>query len=165
MFIIHASILSRSWESYQPALLYLLHQIHPHTPLSSPELQEFAGYQILDLACRQYELTDALAIKLAFKHRDRRVSTALHSLIHDDWVKFWRVKRAVDGYQRAIMEFAVERMQLHALKCLGKSYHHVDKAYAERSGDADWKQLVQAGVGWQLQDNGIVMIRKPKAKT
>ena len=64
MFIIHASILTKHWESYQPALLYLLHQIHPVTPLSPPELQEFVGYRILDIACRQYELVDAFAVKL-----------------------------------------------------------------------------------------------------
>lgn len=164
MFIIHASILSRHWESYQPALLYLLHQIHPVTPLAPPELQEFVGYRILDLACRQYELLDAMAVKLEFKHRDRRVATVLRSLIHDDWVRLWRVKRAVDGHQRAILEFTVERMRLHALKCVGRSYMNADKAFIERTGDAQWDDLVKTGVGWQLQESGNVVIRKPKAK-
>lgn len=164
MFIIHASILTGHWESYQPALLYLLHDIHRYTPLSPPELQEFAGYHILDLACRQYELTDAFAVKLAFKHRDRRVNTVLMALVHDDWVRFWRTKRAVDGYQRAIMEFAVERMRLHALKCLGRGYMNADRAFVERTGDAVWSDLVKGGVGWQLQDGGNVIIRKPKTK-
>lgn len=165
MFIIHASVLTRSWESYQPALLYLLYSIHPHTPLSAPELQEFVGYHILDLACRQNQLLDAFKVKLDFKHRDRRVKATLKSLVHDDWVRFWRTKRAVDGYQRAIMEFSVEHMRLHALKCLGRSYMNADKAFIERSGDARWEDLVKGGVGWQLQENGNVVIRKPKAKT
>lgn len=164
MFIIHASILTKHWESYQPALLYLLHEIHPQTPLSVPELQEHVGYRILDLACRQYELVDAFAVKLEFNHQDRKVSAILKSLVHDDWVRFWRAKRAVDGYQRSIMEFAAERMRLHALKCVGRSYMNADKAFIERTGDASWDELVKGGVGWQLQDNGIVMIRKPKQK-
>ena len=164
MFITHASILTGHWESYQPALLYLLYEIHPHTPLSPPELQEFAGYCVLDLACRQYELMDAFAFKLAFKQKDRRVNTVLLALVHDDWVRFWRTKRAVDGYQRAIMEFAVERMRLHALKCLGRGYLSADKSFVERTGDTAWPELVKGGVGWQLQENGIIMIRKPKPK-
>ena len=164
MFIIHASILTKSWESYQPALLYLLHEIHPRTPLSIPELQEFSGYRILDLACRQYELVDAFAVKQEFKHRDRKVSAVLKALVHDDWVRFWRARRAVDGYQRAILEFAVERMRLHALKCLGRSYHNADKAFIERMADAKWEDLIKGGVGWQLQESGNVVIRKTKPK-
>lgn len=164
MFIIHACILTKHWESYQPALLYLLYQIHPQTPLSAPELQDFVGYYILDLGCRQYELVDAFAVKLEFRHRDRKVTAVVRSLVHDDWVRFWRVRRAVDGYQRVIMEFATERMRLHALKCVGKSYMNADKAFIERTGDARWEELVQGGVGWQLQDNGNVIIRKPKPK-
>nr|POE89753.1 hypothetical protein CFP56_20222 [Quercus suber] len=164
MFIIHASILTRSWESYQPALNYLLRDIHQLSPLSMPELQEFAGYQILDLACRQYELLDALTMRFTYKHRDRRVNAVLVALVRDDWVRFWRTKRAVDGYQRAIMEFAAERMRLHALKCLGRSYLSADKAFIEHSADAPWEELVKSGVGWGLQENGMVLIRKPKAK-
>ncbi|CAK3920981.1 Hypothetical predicted protein [Lecanosticta acicola] len=165
MFIIHASLLTQSWESYQPALVYLLHNIHPHTPLSAPELQEFVGYYILDLACRQHKLLEAYEVKTDFKHRDRRVAATLKALVHDDWVRFWRIKRAVDGYQRAIMGFSVEQMRLHALKCLGKGYMNADKAFVERSGDARWEDLVKGGVGWQLQENGNVVIRKPKSKS
>ena len=164
MFIIHASILTKQWESYQPALLHLIHGIHSHTPLSIPEIQEFVGYHILDLACRQNELVDAFAVKLAFRHRDRKVSSVLKSVVHDDWPRFWRVSRAVDGYQRAITEFAGERIRLHALKCLARSYMNVDKAYVERTGNASWEDLVKGGVGWQLQDSGNVLIKKPRPK-
>ncbi|KAK4570357.1 hypothetical protein LTR86_002437 [Recurvomyces mirabilis] len=164
MFIIQASILSRHWESYQPALLYLLHEIHPITPLSSTDLQDVVGYRILDLACRQYELADAFAVQRAFKFDDRRVATVVMSLVHDDWVRFWRIKRAVDGYQRAILEFAVDRMRLHALKCLGRGYLSADRFFVERTGDSSWPELVKGGVGWELQDSGMVTIRKPKPK-
>lgn len=164
MFIIHASILTRSWESYQPALNYLLNQIHAYTPLSKPEYQEFSSYKILDLACRQNELLEAFAIRLTSQNRDRRVAAVLQALVHDDWVRYWRIKRAVDGYQRAILEFAVGRMRLHALKCVGKGYLSADKGFIERSGDSTWEELVENGVGWQLEDSGKVVIRKPKSK-
>ncbi|RMZ16766.1 hypothetical protein D0862_01087 [Hortaea werneckii] len=164
MFIIHASILTGHWESYQPSLLYLLYEIHPNTPLAPAELHEFAGYYILDLACRQNELMGAFAARTAFGHAEHRVGAVLMSLVHDDWVRFWRTKRVVDGYQRSIMEFAVERMRLHALKCLGRGYMNADKGFVERCGDASWHDLVKAGVGWQLQETGNVVIRKPKPK-
>ncbi|KAK3649711.1 hypothetical protein LTR56_006671 [Elasticomyces elasticus] len=164
IFIIQASILSRHWESYQPALLYLLNEIHPVTPLSPLELQDFVSYRVLDLACRQYELMDAFAVRHAYKLDDRRVTTVLMSVVHDDWVRFWRIKRVVDGYQRAIMDFAVDHMRLHALKCLGRGYLNADKSFVERAGDASWSELVKGGVGWQLQDSGNVIIRKPKPK-
>ncbi|RMY10126.1 hypothetical protein D0867_08494 [Hortaea werneckii] len=164
MFIIHASILTGHWESYQPSLLYLLYEIHPCTPLAPAELHEFAGYYILDLACRQNELMEAFGARVAFEHAERRTGAVLMSLVHDDWVRFWRTKRVVDGYQRSIMEFAVERMRLHALKCLGRGYMNADKGFVERCGDASWHDLVKAGVGWQLQETGNVVIRKPKPK-
>ncbi|KAK5118007.1 hypothetical protein LTR62_004051 [Meristemomyces frigidus] len=164
MFIIQASILSRHWESYQPALLYLLHEIHPATPLSSTDLQDFVGYRVLDLACRQYELMEAFVVQKAFGLDDRRVQAVVMCLVRDDWVRFWRSKRAVDGYQRAIMEFAVERMRVHALKCLGRGYMSADRGFVERSGGTSWAELVKAGVGWRLQDNGVVTIRTPKTK-
>lgn len=84
--------------------------------------------------------------------------------MHDDWVRFWRLRRAVDGYQRGIMEFGVERMRLHALKCLGRSYLSVDKTFVERLADGRWEDLVKGGVGWELQEDGRVVIRKPKGK-
>lgn len=164
MFIIHACILTKHWESYQPSLLYLLYSIHPRTPLSPLEMQEFTGYYILDLACRQYELVDAFAVRLHFQNRDRKVYRVLQALVHDDWVTYWRTRRAVDGYQRTIMEFAVDNVRMHALKCVGKSYMNADKAFIERTSDSRWAELVEGGVGWQLQENGNVVIRKPKAK-
>jgi len=164
MFIIQASILTRQWESYQAPLLHLLHGIHPHTPLSRSELRDFVGYRILDLACRQNDLVEAYAVQQSFKQNDRRTAAVLKALVHDDWPKFWRIRRAVDGYQRALMEPAEERVRMHALKCLGRGYMSADKAFVERSADARWEVMVRNGVGWQLQENGTVVIRKPKPK-
>lgn len=165
IFIIQTSILLHSWESYLPALLYLLHTIHPSIPLSHSEFQEFSGYLVLDLACRQRELLAAITAKRDFGNEGRKVEAALRALVRDDWVRFWRIRKAVDGYQRAIMEFAVEGVRLHALKCLGRSYMSVEKGFVERSGDARWEDLVKGGVGWELEEgSGKVLIRKPKVK-
>ncbi|KAF2859885.1 hypothetical protein K470DRAFT_282393 [Piedraia hortae CBS 480.64] len=163
VFIVHAGILARHWETYQPALNYLLNCIHPQTPLSPPELQEVVSYQALDLACRQDELMDAFAVKQAHKINDRVVNAVLISLVQDNWVRFWRLQKLVDGYQHALMEFSRERMRTHTLKCLGRSYLKADQDFVERSADASWSELVKGGVGWQLQEDKSVVIRKPRA--
>ncbi|KAL2355459.1 hypothetical protein BJ546DRAFT_689009 [Cryomyces antarcticus] len=162
IFIIHAAILTRHMESYHPALLYLLTHIHPNAPLSPPELQEFVGYYILDLACRQQDLAGAYAAKTRYAYKERRVSIVLGALTHDSWFQFWKMKRAVDGYQRVLMSWADESVRLHALKCLGRSYNVADKAFVERAAGSTWHDLVKSGVGWQL-DGEKVVIRKMKA--
>lgn len=163
IFIIHAAILTKHMESYHPALTYLLNTIHPRRPLSSTELQEFVGYQVLDLACRQYDLAAAYALKNKHKFRDRRVSEVVNAMAHDNWFQFWRIRRLVDGYQKKLMEWAEEGMRLHALKCLGRSYLSADKSYVEKCAERSWESLKRDGVGWELQGQTVI-IRRPKAR-
>lgn len=166
ILIIRASILVRHLQSYHPALLYLLRVIHPRQPLPTTELHEFVGYHMLDLCCRQHDLHTAYAMKFRYDYKDRRVDKVLHSVVHDEWVTFWRMRRAVDGHQRALMEWKVDAMRMHALKCLGRTYMTVDREFLERSAEIDWKHLVKkCGVGWELDSKGeTVTIRKPKVK-
>jgi hypothetical protein len=162
-FQIRAAILCKHLETYHPALQYLLYKIHPKTPLSRPELQEFASYLILDAACRQGEFVDAYRLRKGYGIRDRKIDAVLKALVHDDWVLFWRTRRAVDGYQRCLMSWAEEGVRLHALKCLGRSYMMVDKSFVERSAEKSWDELVEKDkVGWMLREDGVVVIRKPK---
>ncbi|TLD37378.1 hypothetical protein E2P81_ATG04190 [Venturia nashicola] len=162
IFIIHAALLVQAWESYVPALHYLLEEIHLETPLSVPELNEFVNYHILDLACRLGDYHAAFCVRYQYGTRDRRVDAVLKSLVRDDWVSFWRVRRRVDGHQRALLGFAEEGVRLHALKCLAKTYFTVEKAFVERSGDREWVELVKGGVGWELVEGDRVVIRRPK---
>lgn len=164
MFIIHVNILSRHWESYVPALHYLLREIHPVTALSEPDLEEFTSYHILDLACRQNDLLEAYTVRNHFGNRDRKVTAVLTALTHDNWVRYWRVLHAVDGYQRAILSFNNEHVRLHALKCIGRAYLSAERTFVEHSTDSSWFALVEQGVGWELQDNDQIVIRKPKAR-
>lgn len=162
IFIIHAALLVQAWESYVPALHYLLEEIHPRTPLSVPELNEFVDYHILDLACRLGDYHAAFCVRYQYGTRDRRVDAVLKSLVRDDWVSFWRVRRRVDGHQRALLGFAEEGVRLHALKCLAKTYFSVERVFVERSGDREWAELVKGGVGWELVEGDRVVIRRPK---
>ncbi|KAF2098077.1 hypothetical protein NA57DRAFT_40329 [Rhizodiscina lignyota] len=174
VFIIRAAILARAWESYHPALLYLLRTIHPLTPLADSELKELVGYRVLDEACRIGDLGEAHKTRVAFSVRYgwkkddcklRRVDVVLRALVHDDWTTFWRMRRAVDGYQRRLMEWAEDGMRVHALKCLGRSYFSAERGYVERCTGTEWRELVRQGVGWELQSDGeTVVIRRVKAK-
>lgn len=163
-FMIRTAIVLKSMESYLPALLYMLHHIHPRTQLPASELQEFLGYYILDLACRQGDFNGAYTVKQRFGHRDRRIERVVDALVHDNWVVFWMVKGKVDGHVRALMSWAEERMQVHALKCLGRSYFTAEKDYVERCTDMKWDMLVkQMSVGWVLEDDKVT-IRRPKSQ-
>ncbi|KAF2747968.1 hypothetical protein M011DRAFT_401002 [Sporormia fimetaria CBS 119925] len=165
IFNIRVAILCKDWESYIPALLHLLNTIHPKTPLSATEVHDYVGYLILDQVCRQGDFGGAHETRLRYRYKDRRVQLVLRALVMDNWVVFWKMKRAVDGYQRRIMEYAEQRMRLHALKCLGKSYMSADRGYIERVADKGWAALVEEdSVGWELKDTDRVIIRKPKSK-
>lgn len=167
IFIIRAAILVRHLQSYHPALQYLLRIIHPRQPLPASELNEFIGYYILDLCCRLDDLHTAYAIRQKFNFRDRRVDKILYAVVHEDWVVFWRVRKAVDGHQRALIESKVDAMRMHALRCIGRTYMTVEKDFLEKSADLDWKGLVKrCGVGWELDSKGeLVTIRKPKVSS
>ena len=164
MFIIRAAILTSTFESYHPALLYLLNGIHPHAPLSSSELHEFVGYHILDLACRLKDFAEAFRIRNHWRYRDEKVEGVLLALVRDDWISFWRLKDSIDGYQRAFMAWVEDEMRKHALKCLGKAYFTVEKAYVERCGGRSWHDLKALnGVGWELEESKVI-IRRIKGK-
>ncbi|KAJ4350255.1 uncharacterized protein N0V89_008876 [Didymosphaeria variabile] len=163
-FGIHAAILCKDWASYLPALTYLLTVLHAATPLSPPDLKEYVGLLVLDQACRQGDIALAHETRLRYAYKDRRVELVLKALVADNWVVFWKMKKAVDGYQRSVMEFAEQGVRLHALKCLGRGYLSADKRFVERSVERAWAELVKDGVGWELTEEDTVVIKKPKGK-
>ncbi|MCJ1350542.1 MAG: hypothetical protein MMC33_000523 [Icmadophila ericetorum] len=166
IFTIRSAILCSSYESYYPALLHLLFRIHLHTPLPTPELDEFVGYYILDTACRLGDLGRAYEIKIAWRFKNQVVEGILRALVHDDWVQFWKMKSRVDGYMRKLVECAEQGVRTHALKCLGRSYLSAERVYVERCTGRSWGLLKEIdGVGWELQDGSDrVVIRRIKVR-
>jgi hypothetical protein len=183
LWLIRAAVLTRAWEAYTPAIAHLVSHVHPASPLSKSEWQEISAYHILDLACRQGDLQGALALRRARGLEPRRdgsdsdvtslLDEILQALIHDEWFLFWRAKRRADGHYRAIMEFAEEGVRVHALKCLARSYFTAEKEYVEKCAGRTWKDLVDEGVGWELEvvegedwseSTETVVIRRAKAK-
>ena len=166
VFITRSALLCSSYESYAPALLHLLNRIHPLNPLPSPELHEFVGYYILDLACRLGEFGKAYQMRSQCRYRDEKVEGIVKALVHDDWVAFWRLRGLVDGYQRGVIRWAEDEMRRHALKCIGRSYLSVNKGYVERCAARGWGLLKEKnGVGWELEEGGErVVVRKVKGR-
>jgi len=163
IFAIRLSILLRHPESYHPALLHLLRTVHAALPLPSSALAEFAGYLVLDLACRRGDLAGAFAARAEFGVRDGKVGAVLGALVHDDFWAFWRLRRAVDGYRAGLMEWADEGVRAQALKCVGRTYFTLEVEFVESvAGGRSWEELVRVnGVGWELQGKRVV-IRKVK---
>lgn len=163
-FTIHVGILCGDWASYVPALHTLLYSLHLRNPLTPSQLSEYVGYQILDLACRQGDLSGARETKVRFEYKDRRVEGILASLVSDNWVQFWRCRRGVDGYQRALCGFAEQGVRVNALKVIGKSYLVCDRRWIEDAAGREWDELVKDGIGWELEEGGKVIVRRVKAK-
>ena len=172
VFNVRLAILALHPSSYHPSLLHLLFVLHsPQYPLPPTELSEMTTYLILDLACRQGEFASAYGLRSTSKLRNgfqsRDVDEVLNALITRNWVKFWRVRRRVDGYVRALLHWAVDDMRRDALKALGRAYMGSDLSWILHSatgGEMSWEELVKKeNVGW-IRDNEKVIIRKPKAK-
>lgn len=164
IFCIRLTILLKHYESYQPAILYLLRTMHKIRPLSNVELQEFSGYLVLDLACRQQDFAQAYFYRHSYRLHDSKIDATLAALVHDDYHKFWKVKKSVDGYKAKLMEFADHAVRLQALKCLGRTYFSIDVGFLERVTDTTWLDLkTQHDIGWEL-DGRKVIIRKPKGR-
>lgn len=164
IFCIRLSILIKHMESYHPALLHLLFRMHTVRPLSRLELQEFAGYLVLDLACRQRNLAQAHVVRIRYGLADKKILAVLDALAHDNYHVFWQVRRSVDGHKAKLMEYAEQGIRLHALKCLGRSYFTVSLRFLEQVTGSTWDTLVKEhNVGWELNGREVV-IRKPKIR-
>lgn len=163
LFAIRLGILSGSYETYHPALLYLLRVLHRSRNLTTIELREAASYLILDTACRRGNLNEAYKLRNEYRsvlRGDAKVDGILKALVRDDWVLWRRMKRTVDGYLCKIMEFSEGHIQAHVLKAFGRSYLSVEAEYLERASLCGWEELREKfGVGWELKD-GRVVIRK-----
>lgn len=163
-FMIRATILMRHMESYHPALLHLLRNIHPVTPLTTSEHHEFVGFYILDLSCRQNDLATAYKVVCRYNYNNVRVQAVLKAIVHGDWFAFWKAKSLMNGHQQRLLEYGEEGMRRRALDCLGKSYLSVDREYLERSAQRRWEELkAKNDVAWQLEA-GMIIIRQIRRK-
>ena len=172
VFSIRLAILALHPPSYYPSLLHLLFVLHTlQNPLPSTEVSEMTTYLILDIACRQGELASAYSLRSNSKARhgfeSRDVNDVLSAVVTRNWIKFWIVRRKVDGYVRAVMQWAVDGMRRDALKALGRTYMACDIHWVLKSttgGEMKWEDLVKTEhVGW-IRDGDKAIIRKPKTK-
>lgn len=174
IFSIRLSILARHPPSYFPSLRYLLDHLHTAAhPLTASELTEFTSYLILDYACRQNNMAAAYAlwVRARAKHGFQSVfvERVLAALMHDNWVLFWRTRKAVDGYMRAVMNWAADDVRRRALKAIGRTYMTVNVHWLVENCTGEegwtWEKLVETeNLGWQ-REGDLIRIRKPKSRT
>jgi hypothetical protein len=175
VFNIRVAILAHHWESYLPSLIYLLSRLHSQEfPLPKSELFEMTSYLVLDLGTRQNDLGAAFALRYNSRVRhgyeNRRVDAILHAVVTNNWIVFWRTRRIVDGYLRAMLHWHAETIRKPVLKAIGRTYMATDLNWVLSSttgsdgSDMSWEELVQAeDVGW-ARDGDKVIIRKPKVR-
>jgi len=165
LFAIRLGILVSSFETYHPALLYLLCVIHPAHNLTSIELQEVVSYLVLDAGCRRGNLAEAYALRNRHRLRDAKVDGVLRALVRDDWVLWRKMRRSVDGHRAKLMEFAEPQLRAHTLKAFARSYLSVSLDFLETATMSSWPMLRdQHGVGWEL-NGGRVVIRKIQGRS
>jgi hypothetical protein len=172
VFCIRLAILAFHPLSYHPPLKHLLFVLHSSQyPLPGPELSEMTTYLTLDLACRQHDMARAFSMRshsrLYGHYESRNVDEILGAVATGNWIAFWSVRRKVDGYVRALMQWAIPTLRRNTLKALGRAYLNCDVEWILESstgGEMGWEELVEKeNIGWIL-DGGKVIIRKPKAK-
>lgn len=101
--------------------------------------------------------------------RSQTIDRLLAALMHDNWIVFWNVRKGVDSYMRAVMNWAADRVRRHALKAVGSAYLNVDVRWIVEgcTGDKEswsWEKLVDVErLGWQKEDDKII-IRRPKRR-
>lgn len=172
VFNIRVAILAFHPPSYHPSLLHLLFVLHsPAYPLPHSELVEMTTYLILDYATRQNDLGNAYALRynsrIKFGYESRNTDRLLKAIVSGDWITFWRIRRKVDGYVRAILFWHQDTQRKHSLKAIGRSYLASDLQWildSATGGEYTWDELVKAeDVGW-LREGDKIIIRKPKLK-
>jgi hypothetical protein len=166
LFAIRCGILASSYETYYPALLYLLRSIHPVHNLTSVELHEIVSYLILDTACRRGDLASAYALRNKHRMKDTKVDGVLKALAGDNWYVWRKIKRGVDGYRAKIMDFAEGDVKGQTLKALGRAYLAVSLEYLQGATEEPWSVLRDKyKVGWELEADGKVIIRRVPARS
>ena len=164
IFIIRSSILMDHPESYHPALLHLLRNIRSATALTDEEVKEFAGYHILDLACRQNNLAAAYTVRHVHDYRKGMIEAVLRALVSGDWVLFWKMEDLGNAYEKRLMRWVVGRMRSRAIDCLGKSYLSARKDYVEKCTKMEWNVLKTSHrTSWTL-DGDTVIIKQMKKR-
>jgi len=101
--------------------------------------------------------------KATFGYHSNLVDRVLSALVHDNWVAFWKARKDVDGYTRAVMNWAIDGVRRRALKAVARAYLSVDVKWIVEgcAGDREswtWEKLVEReGLGWTREGNKVVI--------
>lgn len=165
LFIIRAAIRANKFESYFPALSYLLNIVEPRAALlSQQEYIELSGYRALDMACRQEDLRAACAQARDLPAQDAAIGGVLKGLVHGNWVLFWRARSNLTKLQRFLVRPAEDRLRRLAISCISRVYFTIELEFLERCTNAQWGELTKDyGIAWQIEDQSVI-VRRQKAR-
>ncbi|KAJ5918911.1 hypothetical protein N7454_010055 [Penicillium verhagenii] len=173
-FSIRVSILAQHPPSYFPSLEHCLSRLHTKShPMTDSQVKELVSYLILDYACRQQNMGSAFELRARarreYAFQSQTVDRVLTALIHENWVAFWDVRKGVDSYTRAVMDWAVDGMRRHALKAVGSAYLnvHVDWIIDGCTGEDrkwTWEELAQKEELCWRKDGDTIIIKPPKSR-
>lgn len=174
IFSIRLSILAQHPPSYFHSLKYCVERLHSSShPFEDGEVKDLISYLILDYACRQGDMVAAFDLRARARKdhafQSQTIDRILAALMHDNWVVFWQLRKSVDSYFRAVMNWAVDRVRRHALKAVGSAYLnvHVSWILGGCTGDDEgwtWDKLVETEkLGWQKEGEKVI-IRRPKPR-
>ena len=168
-FVINFSILHHAPESYHPSILSLLGNRSLLKLMNKEARREMAGYLVLDLACRQEDLTAAYQAASHYgllfnNHRSNPVRNALRCIVKGDFWTYFAMKAHLDRYHRVLISYADERMTKLAVNCLSRAYLKVDREFVKGATGSGWEVLkLQQGLAWE-EDGRVLVIKKAKVK-
>ncbi|KAG8525912.1 uncharacterized protein KY384_000674 [Bacidia gigantensis] len=100
----------------------------------------------------------AYELRLYNNFHDPNINLLLSALASGRWTKFWLVKTMLDPNQQVLADFASERMCLHALESLGRSYLNFELSYLEQAVQKSWGSLTKVyDIKWTLDGNKVTV--------
>lgn len=162
VYSIRVGIQLRSMETYHAALLYYVRSLCDASPATSREREECQLYHVLDLACRLRDMQRACAAMDKFGLWSSTVGESLHSIITNNWSRFWYCYHLSTDLQRKLLDNMAETIRDHAFASLQRSYFTVDRPFAERC----FGQPVDAvSTKYKLQVEGdTIVLRRHKGR-
>lgn len=163
-FIIYATILIGNFESFHPALLHLIRVIFARSDIAKTQKDEFVGFYILDLACRQGNLRKAFETRHVYACNDQNINKLLMALVRGDWRLYWKTYEVMNVYQKKLLQASHEMMRQHTINCVSASYLSVRRDFLEEAARSPWRDISRlTPKTWEL-DGEQILVRRIRKK-
>lgn len=144
------------YQTYVPSVNYLFKH---SSILSKTELNEIATIFSLHLAHFSNDNETALTIQFKYAKDDiklQRILKAWRTTDYITWLDLYDTEK--DVLYHRMMEFGVDKMIKHSIKCIQKSYFQLPNSYINQLFHMDIEALQKGYTcGWELKDNTVVI--------